>query len=103
MICHESIFFDYRYLLCHADLIGHFLTKSSHKVFFFFFKSVIRPLFKRCRFFDKKMLSSRLSRIPFRRTFTTSLFKMAPQHHQVAVIGSGPAGKALLSRTHLTQ
>lgn len=49
------------------------------------------------------MLSSRLSRIPFRRTFTTSLFKMAPQHHQVAVIGSGPAGKALLSRTHLTQ
>lgn len=38
------------------------------------------------------MISSRLSRIPFRRTFSTSLFNMAPQHRQVAVIGSGPAG-----------
>lgn len=42
------------------------------------------------------MFSSRfLSRIslPSRRNFTTSIFNMAPQHRQVAVIGSGPAGK----------
>lgn len=42
------------------------------------------------------MFSSRFfSRIPLssRRNFTTSIFNMAPQHRQVAVIGSGPAGK----------
>lgn len=48
------------------------------------------------------MLSSRLSRIPFRRAFTTSLFNMAPQHRQVAVIGSGPAGKKKKQQIYLT-
>ena len=38
------------------------------------------------RFFSRISLSSR-------RNFTTSIFNMAPQHRQVAVIGSGPAGK----------
>lgn len=47
------------------------------------------------------MFSSRfLSRIslPSRRNFTTSIFNMAPQHRQVAVIGSGPAGKYWMMR-----
>jgi hypothetical protein len=46
------------------------------------------------------MFSSRfLSRISLstRRNFSTSLFNMAPQHRQVAVIGSGPAGKQIIS------
>lgn len=41
------------------------------------------------RFFSRISLSSR-------RNFTTSIFNMAPQHRQVAVIGSGPAGKFFL-------
>lgn len=47
------------------------------------------------------MLSSRLfSRISFssRRNFTTSIFNMAPQHRQVAVIGSGPAGNIYIPK-----
>lgn len=46
-----------------------------------------------------------LSRISFsssRRNFTTSIFNMAPQHRQVAVIGSGPAGKKKKQQIYLT-
>jgi FlaA1/EpsC-like NDP-sugar epimerase len=31
----------------------------------------------------------------FTRKFSTSLYKMAPQHKKAAIIGSGPAGKIL--------
>lgn len=50
------------------------------------------------------MLSSRLfsrTSFTFRRNFTTSILNMAPQHRQVAVIGSGPAGKYMTLQHHI--
>lgn len=55
------------------------------------------PIYKEEVFQVLNMLSSRFfSRTSLalsKRNFSTSIFNMAPQHRQVAVIGSGPAGK----------
>ncbi|CAO3629442.1 unnamed protein product [Mucor hiemalis] len=75
------------------------VTKEEKKVYGIFeeFKpNFPSPIYKEEVFQDLNMLSSRFfSRTSLalsKRNFSTSIFNMAPQHRQVAVIGSGPAG-----------
>ena len=70
--------------------------EKSYRYIFFWLQLNSTPIYK-TRFFRFQIMFSsrffsRISSISTHRNFSTTLLKMAPQHRQVAVIGSGPAG-----------